>query len=71
VTLSKVSTEYCRHGIPYIFFTSVFFYTELPQTPRNYAEFRVTTFDKIPLNYIFFCVRKSCMSPTLGVRHTF
>jgi hypothetical protein len=47
-----VSTEFRQHGIPYIFFTSVYSvcHTEVPKIPRNYTEFRVTECGRIPQN---------------------
>ncbi len=50
----RVFTEFRRHGIPYVFCTSVYsvFYPELHKIPRNHTEFRVTELYKIPRNSV-------------------
>jgi hypothetical protein len=58
LVISRVSTEFRQHGIPYIFVTSVYSvcHTELPKIPRNYTEFRVTECSRIPRNSAEFAL---------------
>jgi hypothetical protein len=49
----RVSTEFRQHGIPYIFFTSVYSvcHTELPKIPRNSVSRNAAEFRRIPRNF--------------------
>jgi hypothetical protein len=44
--LTRVFTKFRRHGIPYVFFTSVYSVScpELAKIPRNYTDFRIAEF---------------------------
>ncbi len=55
-SLTRVSTEFRRCGIPYVFCTSVtsVFRAELLKIPRNFAEFHTVYLDKISRNSVIF-----------------